>query len=72
MMRHTWPPAPSSDPPAPLDVTSLSIPQVTGSTATIGWTTTTGMVGQVEYGTTSNYGLFTLLKVFPPSIDWVR
>ena len=31
----------------------------------IGWRTTTGTVAQVEYGTTANYGAFTLLKILP-------
>jgi hypothetical protein len=47
------------------DITSITIRQVTSTTASIGWTTTTGIVGQVEYGRSVNYGDFTLLKVFP-------
>ena len=47
------------------DITSLALRQVTSTSATIGWTTPTGMVGQIEYGPTANYGSFTLLKVFP-------
>lgn len=46
------------------EIGSLAPRQVTGTTATLGWATSTGTVAQIEYGTTSNYGLFTLLKVF--------
>jgi hypothetical protein len=49
------------------DITSITLRQVTSTTASIGWTTTTGIVGQVEYGATWNYGAFTLLKVFSSS-----
>ncbi|MBV9582295.1 MAG: fibronectin type III domain-containing protein, partial [Chloroflexi bacterium] len=35
-----------------------------GTLARVGWATATGNVAQVEYGTTSNYGSFTLLKVY--------
>jgi hypothetical protein len=49
------------------DLTTLTVRQVTGTTATISWTTPTGSVGQVEYGPTANYGAFTLLKVFSSS-----
>ena len=46
------------------EVAALNVLQATGTTATVGWATATGMVAQVEYGTTMNYGAFTLLKVF--------
>ena len=46
------------------EIASLAPRQVTGTTATLGWATSTGTVAQIEYGTSSNYGLFTLLKVF--------
>jgi hypothetical protein len=42
----------------------MTVRRVTSTTATLGWLTGTGGVAQVEYGTTSNYGAFTLLKVF--------
>jgi fibronectin type III domain protein len=38
--------------------------EVTGTTATLAWTTSTGIVAQVDYGPTANYGSFTLLKIF--------
>src|SRR5205823_5176165 len=46
------------------EVGSMAVRQVTGTTATLGWSTSTGSVAQVEYGSTVNYGAFTLLKVF--------
>jgi hypothetical protein len=52
------------------EVVDAGLRQATGTTATLGWATSTGSVAQVEYGTTSNYGAFTLLKVFTaPSQD---
>jgi len=46
------------------DIATLFVRGVTGATASIAWDTTTGMAAQVEYGTTTNYGSFTLLKIF--------
>jgi hypothetical protein len=46
------------------EIASLLATQVTGTTATLVWSTSSGTVAQVEYGATANYGLFTLLKVF--------
>jgi hypothetical protein len=46
------------------EVVDTSVRQATGTTARLGWATSTGTVAQVEYGTTPNYGAFTLLKVF--------
>ncbi|MBV8713895.1 MAG: fibronectin type III domain-containing protein [Chloroflexi bacterium] len=46
------------------EVADLVVLQATGTTATVGWASSTGNVAQVEYGTTTNYGAFTLLKVF--------
>jgi Big-like domain-containing protein/purple acid phosphatase-like protein/fibronectin type III domain protein len=46
------------------ELANVSVLQATGTTATVGWATATGTVAQVEYGSTSNYGAFTLLKIF--------
>lgn len=46
------------------ELAGLSVLQATGSTVTVGWITATGSVAQVEYGTTANYGAFTLLQIF--------
>ena len=46
------------------EVDDVSARRVTSTTVSLGWTTTTGAVAQVEYGPTWNYGGFTLLKVF--------
>jgi Big-like domain-containing protein/fibronectin type III domain protein len=46
------------------EVANLNVLQATGTTATVGWATSSGTVAQVEYGTTTNYGAFTLLKIF--------
>jgi hypothetical protein len=46
------------------EVVDASLHLATGTTATLGWATSTGTVAQLEYGTTPNYGAFTLLKVF--------
>jgi hypothetical protein len=46
------------------EIGSITARRVTSTTATLAWLTGTGGVAQVEYGTTSNYGAFTLLKVF--------
>jgi hypothetical protein len=46
------------------EIGSASARQLTGTTATLAWSTSSGNVAQVEYGTTANYGAFTLLKVF--------
>jgi hypothetical protein len=46
------------------EVADLTVEQATGSFVRVGWATSTGTVAQVEYGTTANYGSFTLLKVF--------
>ena len=59
--ENTFTTAPAGSGP---EVASLAPRQVTASTATLGWATSTGTVAQVEYGTTSNYGLFTVLRVF--------
>jgi hypothetical protein len=45
-------------------LTGLVATRVTGTTATVQWATSTGIVAQVEYGATPNYGQFTLLQVF--------
>jgi Bacterial Ig domain/Purple acid Phosphatase, N-terminal domain len=42
----------------------VSAQRVTSTTASLGWTTSTGGVAQVEFGPTANYGAFTLLKIF--------
>jgi hypothetical protein len=47
------------------EVVDLAPGRVTSTTASLTWATSTGNVAQVEYGTTSNYGQFTLLKIFP-------
>ncbi len=46
------------------DVGGLTVEQATGTVARVGWSTSTGTVAQVEYGTTPNYGAFTLLQVY--------
>jgi hypothetical protein len=46
------------------EVVGLTALQATGKTAYLTWATSTGTVAQVEYGPSTNYGLFTLLKVF--------
>ncbi len=46
------------------DIVGVSVSRLTATTAAIGWSSDTGTVAQVEYGTTSNYGGFTLLKLF--------
>jgi hypothetical protein len=46
------------------EVVDAMVSQATGTTATLGWATSTGMAAQLEYGPTPNYGAFTLLKVF--------
>ncbi len=46
------------------EVANQTVEQVTGTLAKVGWSTSTGSVAQVEYGTTANYGAFTLLQVF--------
>jgi hypothetical protein len=46
------------------EIADIAVQQATGTTATVGWATSTGSVAQVEYGTTFNYGSFTLLRVF--------
>jgi hypothetical protein len=46
------------------DITNVSVRRLTATTAILGWSTDTGTVAQIEYGATSNYGAFTLLKLF--------
>jgi hypothetical protein len=46
------------------DIANASVRRLTATTALIGWSTDTGSVAQIEYGATSNYGAFTLLKLF--------
>jgi hypothetical protein len=46
------------------DVTDPVVQQATGSLAHVGWSTSTGTVAQLEYGTSANYGSFTLLQVY--------
>jgi hypothetical protein len=46
------------------EVADQAVSQVTSTTATVTWATSTGTVGQVEYGATADYGQFTLLRVF--------
>jgi hypothetical protein len=46
------------------EIGNVSVRQLTGTTATIAWSTATGTVGHVEYGPTPNYGASTLLKIF--------
>jgi len=46
------------------DIAGVSLRRLTATTAIIGWSTDTGSVAQIEYGATSNYGAFTLLKLF--------
>ena len=57
----TFDTAPAGSGPA---VDDVSARRVTSTTAALDWTTVTGAVAQIEYGPTSNYGAFTLLKVF--------
>jgi hypothetical protein len=46
------------------EVSNVKVARLTGTTAGIGWTTTSGVAAQIEYGMSSNYGQFTLLKPF--------
>jgi hypothetical protein len=46
------------------EVANMTVEQATGSLVRVGWATSTGTVAQVEYGTTANYGSFTLLQVY--------
>jgi hypothetical protein len=46
------------------EIGSVVARQLTGTMAWLDWSTSSGNVAQVEYGTTANYGAFTLLKVF--------
>jgi hypothetical protein len=46
------------------DIANVSVRRLTATTAIVGWSTDTGSVAQIEYGATSNYGAFTLLKLF--------
>ena len=46
------------------DVLDVGVRRVTSTNALIGWTTPTGNFAQLEYGTSINYGSFTLLQVF--------
>jgi len=46
------------------EVGDLTPQQATSTTASVSWASSTGTVAQVEFGTTANYGSFTLLKVF--------
>src|SRR5439155_21411656 len=46
------------------DIVGVTVRRLTATTAAIGWSTDSGAVGQVEYGANSNYGAFTLLKLF--------
>ena len=46
------------------EIGSVSVRQLTGTTATIAWTTATGTVAHIEYGLTANYGSLTVLKTF--------
>ena len=46
------------------DIANVTVRRLTATTAIIGWSTDTGSVAQIEYGATSNYGAFTLLKLF--------
>ncbi|HEV7666669.1 MAG TPA: fibronectin type III domain-containing protein [Chloroflexota bacterium] len=46
------------------EVANLSVRRVTGTTAAIGWSTSSGTVAQLEYGLTANYGFSTLLRVY--------
>jgi hypothetical protein len=49
------------------EIVNVAAQRVTGTSSTVGWATSTGNVVQVEYGTTANYGLFTLLQVLSGS-----
>jgi hypothetical protein len=54
------------------DIVGVSVRRLTATTATLSWNTDSGTVAQVEYGATSNYGAFTLLKLFSgPSQEMV-
>jgi hypothetical protein len=46
------------------EIGGVLVRQVTGTTATIGWTTSTGTVAHLEYGPTPDYGALTLLETF--------
>jgi hypothetical protein len=54
----------TAEPGSGPEVVDAAVLQATGTTATLGWATSTGTVAQIEYGATTNYGAFTLLKVF--------
>jgi hypothetical protein len=46
------------------DIVGVSVRRLTATTAAFNWSSDSGTVAQVEYGATSNYGAFTLLKLF--------
>ena len=46
------------------EIGGVSVRQLTGTTATMAWTTATGTVAHIEYGLTANYGSLTVLKTF--------
>jgi hypothetical protein len=46
------------------EVNGLTARRLTSTTAMLSWLTGSGSVAQVEYGSTANYGQFTLLKAF--------
>src|SRR5437773_7035386 len=50
----------TQDTTAPV-ITGVSVSAITGSGATITWTTTEAATSQVEYGTTTSYGTTTTL-----------
>jgi hypothetical protein len=54
----TSPPAPDTTPPS---ITGVQSSGVSGSGASIGWTTNEAATSQVEYGTTTSYGALTTL-----------
>ena len=58
--------APAGSGPEVVDLTAL---RATSSTASLQWATSTGTVAQVEFGSTANYGQFTLLTVFSAPIQ---
>lgn len=45
------------------DVLGVTLGQVTATTLLVSWTSPTSIAAQVEYGPTSNYGRFTLLRI---------
>src|SRR5579864_253345 len=53
--------APAGSGPEVVDLTAL---RATSGMVNLQWATSTGTVAQVEYGSSANYGLFTLLNVF--------